>query len=201
MKKNTSKILPIILLTITIYSLCIFFIIFNPLYYFALYQTQPTYENIEPEIVNSATNNLVGYFLNFNKLDSNYWTEKEIKHFKDVKNIIYIQLLITIISISLIYYKKYSIKTLHDSLKKVRIILLLPLLLLPIFSYFWANIFHTILFSNLYWIIYPYELSYHLFPETFFVISLITISLLGFIISNLIMIYIKKKYLPNNKQK
>jgi len=153
-------------------------------------------ENItqnQTNLAKNASTNLINYFT-YQETLNNQFSQTEKLHMKDVRNIYNKLFFIAILSftIFIIFFKKN--KKHLKKFSKINIITILSLILiLPFFQYFWTKIFHPILFKNNYWIYYKHEISYLLFPRTFFINSLILIIITSIIINLIIYFKIKEK--------
>lgn len=156
------------------------------------------------------TSNLLNYLQNKNSfLDATWFTEKDILHMFDVKNlfvlgksIIFITLFIFLIS-SIILIINKSIHLSLTLFNKIFFLFILFLFILVFyilinFNSFWIN-FHLLIFSNDLWLLSPDESNLiKMFPEEFFfyMVSIILCSLiLYFIFIFLLVKYIKNKYM------
>ncbi len=172
--------------------LSILLVAYIPLFYQLNYSISgDNYEELKP-----YTNELISYFLYFNVLDDT-WSQSEQKHYEDVRflySCIFVMSLMLCLLLlffkkylSLVYFSKYSLVLLYSHL-----------LIFIDFEFFWDSIFHPLLFSNTYWIIYPGEISYLLFSYDFFILSIIFIVLINTLIHGSIIfkdsfIYYSKK--------
>jgi len=141
--------------------------------------------------LNNATSNLINYFEHKENLNI-LWNEKEKKHMSDVRQIfdfLFIIFILNLINL-FIFFKKKLIK----KFVKINILVISSfILLLPIFQFFWNNIFHLIMFNNNFWIINPNDISYYLFPLSFFYNSTIFIILISIILNLVVYFKIKDK--------
>jgi integral membrane protein (TIGR01906 family) len=147
----------------------------NPLWFQFHYTYINEQETISIEDGNKAYNNLLSFFYHISDLNPSYWNEKEQLHMKDVQNLYDRAFILFVIFLALLIYtyKKVSLKK-KLLFSKIQIISILTLLvLLPIFTYFWIDVFHQLVFDNTYWIYTNQDISYYLFPIEFFKHSLI----------------------------
>lgn len=131
------------------------------------------YENISkdnPDFDKEKTNNLIDYLKNKKPLNENLYTEKEITHLKDVKNLIskailvfYLLLIIFILLLARSYKDILNILLISGILNLIIIIILVLLN----FSNLFYN-FHLLFFQNKFWLLSPETILIRLFPEIFF---------------------------------
>lgn len=116
---------------------------------------------------------LTGFLLHKNEL-VNRWTNKEILHLHEVRDITDFMFIFAIISAAVILYffRKKEIK--KFSLINIFVICLL-FLVMPFFATFWREIFHSLLFDNMNWLNTRFDLSYYIMPRKFFKITVGTV--------------------------
>lgn len=153
----------------SIFYIVFAFLLYNPLIYFFLYKITNSHHTISLELKNYLTYNLIEYLLFLNSLDITYWTQKELIHYFEVRVYYLILFIIFLISLIILFYTNLKKEEIKKISKKVLIYINLPLLIIPFFSYFWNNIFHSVLFNNNYWIIDKNDASYYLFNDLFFI--------------------------------
>ena len=184
------------IITIQNFSLFIFSILaiifyncFNLDFYKNFYEKEnlvPSINTTNSELINN-TENLLAYLKDNTSLNKNWFSDKDILHMIDVKNLYnvgfkvmtFCLIIFVITTIIIIITKKtktllYITKTFNKTLV---IFILLIAILAGIIAYnfnsFWIR-FHTILFSNDLWLLSPDESNLiKMVPEEFF-ISLIT---------------------------
>ena len=184
------------IITIQNFSLFIFSILaiifyncFNLDFYKNFYEKEnlaPSINTTSSELINN-TENLLAYLKDNTSLNKNWFSDKDILHMIDVKNLYNVSfkvmtfclIIFVITTIIIIITKKtktllYITKTFNKTLV---IFILLIAILAGIIAYnfnsFWIR-FHTILFSNDLWLLSPDESNLiRMVPEEFF-ISLIT---------------------------
>jgi len=154
-----------------------FFSAYSNFWYEFNFENQNTYQKIGLEKATNASNNLVEFFLHKQELNS-LWNEKEKIHMKDVRNIYDFLFVVFILNI-IFLIRLFNKKKVKEYAKKNIIIITCLTLLIPMFNFFWTKIFHSVLFSNNYWILTPNDISYYLFPIDFFINSLILIIAIG----------------------
>ena len=190
------KFFTYIIITIQNFSLFIFSILaiifyncFNLDFYKNFYEKEnlaPSINTTNSELINN-TENLLAYLKDNTSLNKNWFSDKDILHMIDVKNLYNVSfkvmtfclIIFVITTIIIIITKKtktllYITKTFNKTLV---IFILLIAILAGIIAYnfnsFWIR-FHTILFSNDLWLLSPDESNLiKMVPEEFF-ISLIT---------------------------
>ena len=167
----------------------IFYNCFNLNFYKNFYEKEnlaPSINTTNSELINN-TENLLAYLKDNTSLNKNWFSDKDILHMIDVKNLYNVSfkvmtfclIIFVITTIIIIITKKtktllYITKTFNKTLV---IFILLIAILAGIIAYnfnsFWIR-FHTILFSNDLWLLSPDESNLiKMVPEEFF-ISLIT---------------------------
>ena len=167
----------------------IFYNCFNLDFYKNFYEKEnlaPSINTTNSELINN-TENLLAYLKDNTSLNKNWFSDKDILHMIDVKNLYnvgfkvmtFCLIIFVITTIIIIITKKtktllYITKTFNKTLV---IFILLIAILAGIIAYnfnsFWIR-FHTILFSNDLWLLSPDESNLiKMVPEEFF-ISLIT---------------------------
>jgi hypothetical protein len=123
---------------------------------------------------------LTSYFLFTDDLTSN-WSETELAHYSEVKDLYVFGLFFIIISFFLVYsFRSIIDRKLYS--KTSLMILGSHLLIFIDFNFFWDSIFHPFLFNNSNWIILPEEISYFLFPYSYFSTTLLLIFIFTVII-------------------
>ena len=153
------------------------------------YNLQDTYDNLDENDAKNATDNLIGFFMHRNDMND-LWNDKEKAHMSDVRNIYDILFILAVLSVIVIVTLKEREVFLKSS--RINIIVKLSLLIiLPFFAFFWNNIFHTVMFSNDFWINTPLDISYHLFPIEFFERSLLFIALFS-VLENIVIYFLIK---------
>ena len=180
MLKHYKKTLLSVCLFFSYYSFILFLsillVVYIPLFYQLNYSISgDNYEELKP-----YTNELISYFLYFNVLDDT-WSQSEQKHYDDVRFLYsFIFVISVMLCLLLRFFKKYLSCV---SFSKYSLVLLYSHFLVFLdFEFFWDSIFHPLLFSNTYWIIYPGEISYLLFSYDFFITSIIFIVIINTII-------------------
>ena len=160
----------------TIFILVLSLFIYIPIFYQLTYAIQDmSYDEREPYV-----EELILYFMYIGDLTSN-WSQSELLHYQEVRNI-YTSLLIVLLSFSLLlYYFREKVSIFNYS--KISLLIIFSHLLIFIdFTFFWDVIFHPLLFSNSNWIIKPGELSFILFPYSYFsTLTVLLFSILVFI--------------------
>ena len=167
----------------------IFYNCFNLDFYKNFYEKEnlaPSINTTSSELINN-TENLLAYLKDNTSLNKNWFSDKDILHMIDVKNLYNVSfkvmtfclIIFVITTIIIIITKKtktllYITKTFNKTLV---IFILLIAILAGIIAYnfnsFWIR-FHTILFSNDLWLLSPDESNLiKMVPEEFF-INLIT---------------------------
>lgn len=157
------------------------------------------------------TNNLLEYLKGNTQLDSTWYSNKDILHMIDVKNlydfsmyfaILLITLTLILLVITYIIDKTYFLYTPIKIFNKVFIIFFIIIVLLTItaiqnFNYFWIK-FHEIIFTNDLWLLDPRESNLiKMVPEEFFfeLVIKIIINILIYLTSLIVIRQIVKKIL------
>ena len=175
----------------------IFYNCFNLDFYKNFYLREnlaPSINTTDNELINNTTN-LLEYLTNKAKLNTTWFSEKDILHMKDVRtlynvsfNLMIFFIIIFILSTILIalVYKNYTMFYITKTFNKTLLaFIILIIVLAGIISYnfnsFWIK-FHQLLFSNDLWLLSPDESNLiKMVPEKFF-ISLITTIILHILI-------------------
>lgn len=175
----------------------IFYNCFNLDFYKNFYLREnlaPSINTTDDELINNTTN-LLEYLTNKAKLNTTWFSEKDILHMKDVRtlynvsfNLMIFFIIIFILSTILIalVYKNYTMFYITKTFNKTLLaFIILIIVLAGIISYnfnsFWIK-FHQLLFSNDLWLLSPDESNLiKMVPEKFF-ISLITTIILHILI-------------------
>ena len=142
-------------------------ITYTPLYYNTTIAQQSFPESISKADANNATANLRSYFSYQSELN-NQWNEKEKLHMHDVRKLFGLLHMLALAAVGNLFLQHRRIK---DSSKNIQVVTtvfgLLLVLVTLFFSFFWTAI-HPLLFSNEFWVLEPTDLSYYLFPLSFF---------------------------------
>lgn len=187
-KKIKNILLFLSLLFLTLY-IPLSIMIYSNSYYQTNYNNLNTYNYINESLAKNTTNNLINYFTYKEQLNHLWALEEEI-HMEDVRNIFSILFSLAILSSFLFSYNYNKEKLKQYSKINISIIISL-ILIFPFFNSFWDNIFHPILFNNSYWILTSNQISYYLFPYSFFQNSLIFLIVISLIENILIYLFAK----------
>lgn len=163
---NTILFASLFYLTLTI---PIFIATYSQKWYESNYETLPTKDYITYQEYNTATNNLINY-LTYQEPLIEIWSEHEKIHYKEVRTIFTKIFLLSIVAlILLITLSKNKTEQIKKfAISNIIILIVISTLIMLNFQYFWNVIFHPILFNNPYWLMSPEQISYYLFPYTFF---------------------------------
>lgn len=128
------------------------------------------YEKESPKFNEQEVSNLQNYFISKNLNSTNY-SEEEVLHLKDVRNLILISLIINIILLVLIIIFSFQTKNLskefiYGGIYSIILIFILSLTLISFSDSFIT--FHKLLFTNNYWLLPENSTLIQMFPETFF---------------------------------
>ncbi len=153
--------------------------IFNQEFY---KQQMSNYEQYQNQV-----NNLLDYFKGVN-LEESYYSEREISHLKDVRNLIWLSWVFIIILTVPVLYSFSKDKKEHlrkqmilGGLYALALTILLSLTLISFSSSFIT--FHEILFTNNDWLLPASSTLIKMFPEEFFLQSTVQIVLYSIILS------------------
>lgn len=170
----------IISIPIVIISSNLLFLTFNKNFYFSIYNQTAVYTQIDKNLANSTTNELLGYFRGKNNLEHKYFSEQAIYHLKDVKNLFnYAQILTVfafgtlLVSVAVLISKKqYQIIQKGLKLATLTTLILCSLsIIISVISFQQSFIlFHKIVFSNNLWLFDQSDNLIRLFPIDFFII-------------------------------
>ncbi len=154
--------------------------------------------------VNKIAENLINYFSDTEEL-ANVYSEREVIHLKDVKNLInflekflfVVFGLLLIICFTLFYknYKYFHWIFIYSSVAVCFIILISILFSITNFSLLF-NLFHRVSFSNEFWLLEENSTLIRLFPEQFFIDALTRIMIYSLVISLIFLtfgLYLKSK--------
>ncbi|MDO8487386.1 MAG: DUF1461 domain-containing protein [Candidatus Curtissbacteria bacterium] len=156
------------------------FLIFNKNHYRSLYIKVGVYQNFQNQkIIDSATDNLFGYFRGQNKLDQNFFSMQAVSHLKDVKDLLQVSnglfyfSFIAVICLGIFLVAKKRSKIVFKSLFISSIVTIIFVVMLGLgaataFDSFFLK-FHQLLFTNTLWLFPPDDNLIRLFPQQFFV--------------------------------
>jgi uncharacterized membrane protein len=186
--KNLKKVIFLISIFFFFFYISIFFLAFTPFFYNINFFILDTDSNIDTNLLNQQRDNLISYFWYKNELNT-LWSEKEKIHYKEVRDIYNYLHLLFILSIFLIIFFKDKV-FLKNNIKYIIFFYIFPILLIPVFSYFWNNIFHKLLFYNNYWMFDYNEISYTIFSlQNYNFFLLFYVYLIIFNVSSLLLLY------------
>lgn len=185
MKKNIIFIVVVALILNFLILLSSFYILIHN---DSFYQEQFTKNNVYTTFGNSSyvdavNSNLINYLSNKEKLLDVY-TQREVLHLQDVKNlfksftlIFYVLIILFLILFSLLLFYKYKFIHLILIFNFFFVIFILLLSLLFYFINFnWLfNHFHLLLFNNNYWILDNSDILIQLYPQSFFISAFLRI--------------------------
>ncbi|MBU0279402.1 TIGR01906 family membrane protein [Gemella sp. zg-1178] len=215
--KNFIKNLLVLLQLFSLFLASILFFILKISFYFPIYKSFYLKNNlahklgVSNEQLLNYTENLFAYLKNNTSLDRSWFTNKDILHMVDVRNlylisskIMYLLFFIFIIlTISNIFiFKKNYLKIISKLFNRLLAIFMLLIFSLALyisinFTKFWIS-FHEILFSNDLWLLDPAESNLiKMFPENFFfflVASIIISLIIYFVLLIILKKILSKKY-------
>ncbi|OGH10865.1 MAG: hypothetical protein A2684_00980 [Candidatus Levybacteria bacterium RIFCSPHIGHO2_01_FULL_36_15b] len=169
----------IILFTPTLILLNYRFLVFNQNFYEKEYALLSVYQKFENrQLVNDQSSNLIKYLCCNKPLNTQFYTQREILHLADVKNLILLTNSLTIIFLSTLILSscyllfKKQLKTLLKTYQAASIIAVAIIFILYLssrinFSLFFTN-FHYLSFRNDYWLLSEDSSLIKLFPQKFF---------------------------------
>jgi len=170
----------IIFLTPTLILLNYRYLVFNHNFYKSEFARLNIYQQFASrQAVDTQSTNLIKYFCCAQTLDKDFYTQKEISHLADVKNLILLTntlmvfFSIVLLVTTLFLIIKKQLKTLFktyqlSSLATLVIIFVLYLSSKLNFSFIFIN-FHYLTFRNDYWLLSQDSNLLKLFPQQFFV--------------------------------
>lgn len=170
-----------------LFFLGFFCLLFDPIFYLILFYLTGVGVIYDFSFLVSVSLDLIGYFLHLSPLDILVWSEKEILHYVDVREIYdYLTVLFLFcfgfLGVRVWKFKLKINRLSIDVVKSLKWIVFLPILVLPFFSFFWNNIFHPLFFSNDLWLMDPTDLSFYLFNEWFFILFYLSFILIEFLL-------------------
>ena len=211
-KNNHSKInfnltkLNKILLFLSLFYLMLYIPIAIITYNNIWYENNIAYNDLTPtqnEYVLDSINSVTDYLLHRTDSLNDNFSRTEKLHFVDVRNLLDKLFVMFLISFGFVFINIVNtIKRIREKLvikacdlklfSKINIVFFLLLTsILPVFKTFWSRIFHTLFFSNNYWLYSNNEISAVLFPITFFINATIFIILFG-VITNIVIYFISR---------
>lgn len=162
---------------------------FTPWY--TLNTSSETRSYLGQDATQTAHSNLTAFFRHGENLHEDFWSKKEIIHMQEVRVIYDIIFLLVLLSAAIIFVHRKN-PHLKQGAKINLYFLGASLLILPVFPYFWSNIFHSTLFANDLWIMTPEDLSYFLFPLNFFIKSFVCMIILSSLLNLTLLTSCKK---------
>jgi len=167
--------------------------IYSSSWYEYNYNKQEITSTININLTINATSNLISFF-KFRTNLNDLWNEKEKIHIREVREI-YLKIIIIGVIFLILFSILFNTKTLLYY-SKINIYIILSLfILIPFFTIIFSGIFHTMLFDNTYWIIDQNDISYYLFPNSFFKNSFLLILIISLLENTFIYILLKKNKL------
>ncbi|MCH8519135.1 MAG: DUF1461 domain-containing protein [Nanoarchaeota archaeon] len=161
-------------------------------------EDSPQHFNLNSTQVSQAQKNIINYYILSEELSSQFFSEFEIVHYKDVKQILLISSSIYILFLIIVIYFLLFQKSLFNTYNiKIIFKISLSILILCIpciifFEYFWRNIFHSILFKeDSFQILQPQYISYYIYSEQFFLIIVGGVLLIQILLFSTIFLYFK----------
>lgn len=212
--KNCTHLLSYILISLNIIFIISFTLVLPIFLNFTLQYSLSSFtleHNIEDSIfthlnesdIKQAQQQIINYYIFNEELSTEIFSEFEITHYEDVKQILVISSIIYIIFLLIFLYLLLLQKNILNinSVKSIsKISLIILLLCIPciiFFEYFWRNIFHSLLFQEgTFQILEPQYISYYIYSEQFFLIivgGVLLIQILLFSTTLLYLKYIKKR--------
>ena len=207
--KNCTQLLTYILISLSIIFIISFTLIIPIFLNFTLQYSLSSFtqeHNIEDSIlthlnqihVKQAQQQIINYYIFDEELSTEIFSDFEIAHYEDVKNILLVSSIIYIILLLILVYLllfQKSIFTNYNLQTVSKISLILLLLCIPgiiFFEYFWRNIFHSLLFQEgTFQILQPQYVSYYIYSEQFFLIIVGGVLLIQILLFSTIFLYLK----------
>ncbi len=174
------SILIIVLIPLTIVLSNVTYLATNYNFYIKIYQNKNIYSDFsDDQILKSETQNLLGYYRGENILDQNFYSDKAVRHLKDVRSLLIITkflsfgfLILILVLSTLLYFSKAKKKLinacLRGSLTAVVLTAAICVLLLLSFQQLFLD-FHLIFFRNSDWLFEPTDNLIRMFPQEFFI--------------------------------
>lgn len=211
---RTLKLFLVIILPLVIVLGNFRLVIFDKNLYKNIQQQSGVYQNFPPEInVDGYVSNLIGYYRSQNELDQNIYSEQARKHLYNVKtiivysiNLLYLTLFISIMGVGIFIVKSKTIGAL-ESLEKASLITFIFMILLALgvlndFEPLFFG-FHKALFRNDLWLFRPDDTLVNLFPQQFFVLFSLKLSvniILTSAVLSLLSYFLKRRLLNAHKR-
>ena len=168
--KTTQIIATVALLFLTLY-IPLSLLIYHESTYHLNYAINGEPKQLHKATVTFAIADLITYFTYTDPLDTRFWSEKERRHYADVRMIYTALTIIAICSVFLVGLSQGNILWRWIAITDAALIGT-GLLILSQFSWFWHQVFHPLLFSDQSWLMSPDDASYWLFPEPFFLTAI-----------------------------
>ncbi|MFP4401604.1 MAG: DUF1461 domain-containing protein [Candidatus Nanoarchaeia archaeon] len=156
--------------------------------------------NITFEDTNSLRNQILTFYITGEELDDSVFSEFEIEHYEDVKQVLLntglVFLLLIIYSISYYVYmiKNSEITSLIKQARIAQYILIgISLFIVVFFDFFWLSVFHELFFNGGYMILEPQFVSFYLFSHEFFMILILIITMMTLLSLEGLKYYLKCK--------
>ena len=203
--------LAVVALTLFLFLSSFYLFLYNPRFYDNQYVHNGVYDALGYEQTWEMTRLLWAYMKDGGELSSQCYSERDILHMIDVRNILlFVEALYFAVSLTFIllvfYFFTFNKKDfkffLYDLFFSTCMFCFLLLVFFVFLSFFFTEsftIFHRFAFTNDYWLMDPAtDQLIHLFPEQFFLtffLSVLGVTLLFLVVLFGLSIYIKKRYL------
>ena len=155
-------------------------LIYSPVWYETACALHQRCETLGEERSSERIDELVQYWRHQGQLESIDWTKKERFHLAEVRSLFDQALLISGIAalMFLVLFRR--------GLVKMASLVLMGLaglcgLVLPYFSTLWRDWLHPLLFDNDAWRNTPFDMSYYLMPDSFFLAAVILVLITAFV--------------------
>ena len=207
--KNCTQLLRYILISLSIIFIISFTLILPIFLNFTLQYSLSSFtqqHSIEDSIlthlnesdVKQAQQQIINYYIFNEELSTEFFSDFEIIHYEDVKNILLVSSIVYLLFLILLVYTllfQRSLVSRNNILKISKISLILLLLCIPaiiFFEYFWRNIFHSLLFQEgTFQILQPQYISYYIYSEQFFLIIVGGVLFIQILLFSIILLYLK----------
>ena len=207
--KNYTQLLTYILISLSIIFIISFTLVLPIFLNFTLQYSLSSFtleHNIQDSIfthlnendIKQAQQEIINYYIFNEELSTEFFSDFEIIHYEDVKNILLVSSIVYLLFLILLVYTllfQRSLVSKNNILKISKISLIILLLCIPciiFFEYFWRNIFHSLLFQEgTFQILQPQYISYYIYSEQFFLIIVGGVLIFQILLFSTILLYLK----------
>ena len=121
---------------------------------------------VHPDFVRLHGDNLSAFYRHQAPL-TGAWTGKEVQHLSEVRDMLDRLVWVLLAGMALLAWL-WQPQSVRRAASMNLLLLLLGLSLLPFFAFFWAQVFHPLLFDNLLWKNSPLDASWFVMPRVYF---------------------------------